>query len=142
VPGEPRYVESIQKLVATLDLKDRVEMLGWVDDTQQLFENATIGVQSSHHEGLSLTLLEQMMAGLAIVATNVGDTSFAIRDRETGLLIAPKSDSQLTDALRECLDSRPLREELGQNAARVALENFSDRSMAQRVLNLLDAGNG
>jgi glycosyltransferase involved in cell wall biosynthesis len=52
------------------------------------------------HGGLSMTLLEQMMAGLPVVATDVGDTSTAVEEGVTGYLIPAKDEDALVAALR------------------------------------------
>lgn len=128
------FEEQTRELIAELKLTDRVEMPGWVSDTPALYQSAAIGVQTSHTEGLSMTLLEQMMAGLAIVATDVGDTSVAIENDLTGLLIPQQDEGALKDALRRLITDTSLRRRLGQTARTQAVERFTLDAMADRVL--------
>lgn len=72
-PRHQWYFDQTRELIRDLDLGDRIEMPGWIDDLPAIYRRVAIGVQTSNTEGLSMTLLEQMMAGLAIVATDVGD---------------------------------------------------------------------
>jgi glycosyltransferase involved in cell wall biosynthesis len=75
-----------------------------------------------------------MMAGLAIVATDVGDTAVAIEHEKTGLLIPPKDEAALTTALRRLITDPALRQRLGAAAREKALAEFSLDAMARRVL--------
>ncbi len=127
------YGKQAEDLHRELNLQDCVEMLGWVDGIDELLQRANIGVQTSLFEGLSLTLLEQMMAGLAMVATDVGDTAVAVKDGETGLLIQPEDEQALTDALRKVITDIDLRRTLSANAHASAMETFSMTAMSKRT---------
>ena len=130
---EQDFMNETRRLIDEHDVADRVSMPGWVHNTLDLMRGAQIGVQTSLSEGLSLTLLEQMMAGLAIVATDVADTSVAIEDGATGLLIPEQDDDALIDALRRVIADRDLRQTLGENARRRAIERFSIEACATRT---------
>ena len=127
------YGKQADDLHRDLNLDGVVDMLGWVDGIDDLLTQANIGVQTSLFEGLSLTLLEQMMAGLAVVATDVGDTAVAVKDGDTGLLIQPEDEPALTDALRKVITDIDLRRRLSANAHASAMETFSMTAMSKRT---------
>lgn len=129
------YQVETRALIERLGLSDVVHMLGYVPDEQlkELMLSASIGVQTSHTEGLSIALMEQMMRGLAIVATDVGDTSVALQDGGCGLLIPPKNVDRLAGGLRQVLTDSELREHLGRAARQRALECYSWQRMAERA---------
>lgn len=133
------YVKQIKQTREQLRLEPIVEMPGWVDDVDALLPRANVGVQTSRQEGLSLTLLEQMMAGLAVVATDCGDTAVAVRDGDTGLLIPSEDESALTVALRKVITDPSLRRRLGEQARAAAMDRFSMNAMARRVIEELPA---
>ncbi|MEW6197165.1 MAG: glycosyltransferase family 4 protein [Planctomycetota bacterium] len=126
--------EQVRGGVQNRGLNEIVSLPGWVADMSALLGDAAIGVQTSHTEGLSLTLLEQMMAGMAVVATDVGDTAVAVRDGETGLLIPPGDEDALTAALRRLIVDIELRTRLGHAARELVLREFSVEVMARRAL--------
>lgn len=130
-------LEETKQLSRALGVDGIIEMPGWVEDPTRLLvmgaAGQTVGVQTSLTEGLSLSLLEMMSAGLAIVATDVGDTSAAIEDGVTGLLIPPGDESALTAALRRVMSDAALRLRLGANARELAVEEFSIHAMARRA---------
>ncbi len=133
-PDREWLVNDIKKLAKKEGIEKKIEFLGWIDDTAKLIRNVDIAVQTSHHEGLSMSLLEQMMAGLAIIATDVGDTSVAIENNKTGLLIKPKNKEQLTNALRTLIKDKNLRKKLGTCARKKAIEEFSLKKMAKKAV--------
>ena len=130
------YFQETRELVSALRLKDRVALPGFVPDTgmPSYFAKAHVGVQTSRSEGMSIAVMEQMMAGLAIVATDVGDTAVAIRNEETGLLIPPGDDESLAAALRRLFMDDDLRRRLGRAAREEALRRFSIEAMTDRAI--------
>lgn len=136
IPSTQWYFDQTKELVAKLGLSDTVRTPGFLDDQAMhaLSTRSQIAVQTSHTEGLSIALLEQMMAGMAIVATDVGDTSSAIRDGENGLLVPAHDQKALEDALRRLLNDPALRRRLGAAARASALSTYSLEAVADRAL--------
>ncbi len=128
------FRDECHALAEKLGVSDIVSMPGWVDDIYPLLRQSHIGVQTSHMEGLSLTLQEQMMAGLAVVATDVGDTREAVKNEQTGMLIRAKDDAALVASLRRLITDRNLRRALGQKAREHALAERSVRKSGEEAL--------
>ena len=132
------FEDDLRRCVRDAGLDDVVAFPGWVPDLSEHLMDAAIAVQTSHTEGLSMALLEQMMAGLAVIATDVGDTSRAIVGREVGVLIRPRSEPELTAALRDLIGSPDSRRRLGESARALAVERFSTAAVVDRVLILAE----
>jgi glycosyltransferase involved in cell wall biosynthesis len=130
------YMAEVKALIDRLGLVDVVSTPGFVvgDELQNLLSTAEIAVQTSHTEGLSIALLEQMMSGLAIVATDVGDTESAIENGISGLLVPPKDEDALADALRRLLSDLVQRQRIAEAAREHAVEYYSIQAMASRAL--------
>ena len=71
-----------------------------------------------------------MLAGLPVVATDVGSVAEAVQDGETGLLVPPDDVQALNEALHTLLDDPDLRRKLGDAGRARALE-FSPARMAR-----------
>jgi glycosyltransferase involved in cell wall biosynthesis len=82
-------------------------------------------VQASYVEGLSLSLLEAMRAGLPIVATDAGSTSFAVRDGIEGLIVPPGDVAALATAVRRIASDAELARRLGGAARERFVSTFS-----------------
>lgn len=131
-PSGRAFEASVRALSAGLG--DPVEFVGWVDRPHVLLSEGGIGVQTSATEGLSMTLLEQMMAGQAIVATDVGDTAIALAGGEAGVLVPPDDEATLKGAVLGLLRDPSLRRRLATAARRRALAEYTCRRMAERCL--------
>jgi glycosyltransferase involved in cell wall biosynthesis len=94
---------------------------GFVTPSHELLDGLDAYVQTSRSEGLSLGLLEAMRAALPIVATDVGATSFAVRDEREALLVPPRDLEALVSALVRLRENPQLCRQLG-DAARARFE--------------------
>ncbi|GAC1574696.1 MAG: glycosyltransferase family 4 protein [Candidatus Elarobacter sp.] len=99
-----------------------VRFVGYVRAVAIYLAGLDIFAQTSHSEGLSLALLEAMRAALPIVATDVGATSYALRDQREALLVPPYDANALVHALVRLRDDPALRQRLG-DAARARFES-------------------
>ena len=82
-------------------------------------------VQSSYVEGLSLSLLEAMRAGLPIVATDAGSTRAAIRDGIEGIVVPVGDPDAIGRAVTTLARDPSLRATLGRSARAKFLTHFS-----------------
>jgi glycosyltransferase involved in cell wall biosynthesis len=136
IPSTQWYFDQTRELIASSGLEGVVRAPGFVSDDgmKTIMAEAQIGVQTSHTEGMSIALMEQMMAGLAIIATDVGDTACAIRHEENGLLVPAKDPAALEAALRRLLADPELRRRLGRAARETAVRDFSLDAVSDRAL--------
>lgn len=99
--------------IARCDLSSRVTLLGARNDVTSILRICDIGVLSSVSEGLPMALLEYGQAGLATVATDVGQCAETLDSGRTGILIPPSSPAPLAEALIRLLRSPQNRIQLG-----------------------------
>src|SRR5206468_1725849 len=69
------------------DLDGAVDLLGYRDDVRGVIAAADVYVNSSISEGISITILEAMAAGLPVVATAVGGTPEVLTGDAGGVLV-------------------------------------------------------
>jgi glycosyltransferase involved in cell wall biosynthesis len=111
-----------------------------IEDYLSVFDVACLTPISN--EGFSNALLEEMAAGLPIVATDVGGNAEAIFNGESGLIIPPGDANAIYQAIYRLYESPELRLRLGENARKRAIEHFNLQLMVskyeQYYQNLLD----
>lgn len=100
---------------------DKLAWLEWAD----------ILVFPSHYEGMPMTLLEAMAAGLPVVATTVGGIPDIVKDGVNGLLVPPGRPAELARAIEKLCRDACLREEFGRRNARAAQDFRIDRYAAK-----------
>ena len=90
--------------------------LGWRDDVQDVLEASDAVVLTSDNEGTPLSLIQAALAGLPVVATDVGSVHDVVLDGETGWLTEPSTD-RLSSALLEMLGDTAEAQRRGREAA-------------------------
>jgi glycosyltransferase involved in cell wall biosynthesis len=105
-----------------------VRFVGHRDDARTLLAACDAYANSSVHEGVSLTILEAMAAGVPVVATAVGGTP-EILDSTCGRLVPARDAAAMADALLDLALSQPLREALGAEARRRVEARFTIERM-------------
>jgi glycosyltransferase involved in cell wall biosynthesis len=128
--GDGSERHALERLTRELGIDRHVRFLGHRDDARQWLDAYDIFVNSSISEGVSLTILEAMGAGLPVVATAVGGTPEVIA-AGTGELVPPRSPAALADALARLGRDPEARRTLGAAArARVAARYTIERMVA------------
>jgi len=95
--------------------KDRIIFTGMVDEVESLVNIFDIGVLSTYTEGISNSIMEYMVLGKPVIATDGGGTKELVLDKETGFLIPPKDPQALLEKLNFLSNSLELRTKLGVN---------------------------
>ncbi|AKB16444.1 glycosyltransferase family 4 protein [Methanosarcina thermophila] len=123
---------NARKLSEILKIKGNVIFTGFVDsnDLKKYYSLCDIYVCPSRLEGFGLTILEAMVAGKPIVATNVGAIPEIIGDY--GLLVNPDNDSELCDAIIRSIDSELSLFKPNLNA----IEKFSWERASKKLLSI------
>lgn len=122
----PGQYEKITNLHQNLKHKERIYLLGerFGADLAEEYKNADIFVLPSHWEGVPMVILEAMSAGLPVVATRVGGIPDVLQEGENGLLIQPKDEKALCEALARLINDDNLRKQMGTQNRVKALKEF------------------
>lgn len=132
--GEGPLLGPMETLAAELGLRDRVHFLRQRMDVPQLLAAAQLSLLVTNWEGLPLSILEAMRAGLPVIATDVAGIGEAIREGETGYLV-PRGDVDVLRArLARLLGDGRLRLSQGQAARARYEQHFTLDQFVERTL--------
>jgi len=132
--GEGPDREALEQLIEASGLQRVVVLTGYRTDVRQLLPAFDVYVNTSVHEGVSLTILEAMAAALPVVATRVGGTPEVVVDQETGLLVPSHGVMQTAAALRSLAGSVSWRRAAGEAGRKRVERHFSLGAMTQAYL--------
>ncbi|MCH8950285.1 MAG: glycosyltransferase, partial [Chloroflexi bacterium] len=76
-------------------------------------------------EGAPTVILEAMLMGLAVIATDVGAVSEIVEDRVTGYVVPPEDPQAIAEATLRLLRDDDLRARMGRAGRKRAMERFS-----------------
>ena len=115
------------------DFPQNVEHLEYsMKDMYKAYEPADIVlVPTRYSEGTSLSCIEGMVSGSAVIATNIGGLPNLIIDHYNGLLISPTA-ADLEKAVSELVDKPALRAELSKNGRAIAKAAFEKQLWEKR----------
>ncbi|WP_415112571.1 glycosyltransferase family 4 protein [Microbacterium sp.] len=89
-------------------------------EVNELYNTATVFVQTSRHEGFCLPILEAMAAGCPVIATDSHGNRDFCRDGENCIIVAQDDDVALAAAIRRLLGDPEERERLAREGLRTA----------------------
>jgi glycosyltransferase involved in cell wall biosynthesis len=119
--------------------KGRVHFPGNIDDAFEFMAALDVFVLASEIEGLPYVVIEAMSQGVPVVATDVGSIAEAVVDGETGIVVPPRDQGALEDALRRLASDPELRARMGERARARFEERFSLGAMVDAHVAVYDA---
>jgi glycosyltransferase involved in cell wall biosynthesis len=128
IAGDGPERETYQALALQLGLSERVEFLGWLNDSglDYLYTQAAFMVVPSRWpEPFGMVGPEAMVRGLPVIAYATGGIQDWLIDGETGLAVSPGDLSSLSQAIRRLLEDPDLRRQMGLRARSWVLEHLS-----------------
>jgi glycosyltransferase involved in cell wall biosynthesis len=85
---------------------------------------------------MSIVILEAMAAGKAILATDVGENIYVIKEAQNGLLIKPGEIEKMTGLLNELINDKERRDKLGSKARQDYEKYYNVQKMLEEYENL------
>jgi len=135
IAGGGALKDELNSHCEKLNLKEHVVFLGQRSDVPALLKAVDLYVNSSLWEGLAISILEAMSAGLPIVATRVGDTPTII-DTTTGILVEAEDADELAQAMAQFLENPSLGQQCGKRAKQRIIEQYSAESWAAKLITI------
>jgi glycosyltransferase involved in cell wall biosynthesis len=132
--GDGPQLDEMKDLATTLGMTDRINFRGFRKDIPEILAQAHIFALISNWEGFPITTLEAMRAGLPIVISDVGGSTEAITEGETGYCIPRGGVMTLRSRLSELVADSNLRLKMGRAARQRYESEFVVENMFRQTL--------
>ena len=130
--GDGPCAMKLHEEAAKLGMNGHVDFLGQCSNIPEVLKGMSVFTLSSTTEGLSMTLLEAMAAGLPIVATDVGGNRELLRPPQCGLVVPARDPRALGRAYIELLLNPQRRAQMGAASRARAVQYFNmDHTLAE-----------
>jgi glycosyltransferase involved in cell wall biosynthesis len=134
VAGQPGTLTSrLEEMIAELSMANAITLLGRRTDVPTLLRAADVFVFPSLFEGMGVTLLEAMAAGLSCITTRQPPMTEIITDGVDGLLVGPRDPPAIARAVIEVANDRARSRRLGQAAQDRIAANFTVERAARQL---------
>jgi glycosyltransferase involved in cell wall biosynthesis len=138
VAGGGREHDRLRDDIERRRLGDTIQLLGPRTDVGMLLAAADAFCLPSRYEGLPVSLLEALEAGLPCVVTAVGGVPALVRDGENALVVPPGQPPQLAQAIERVLGDAALASRLGRMGRLLVREGYSLPAIAARYADLYE----
>jgi len=136
VAGERLESDHAEPVDAT-GVSSNVRLLGYRPDVPDLLRAADIFTLPSHREGMPRSIIEAMMTGLPVIATNIRGSREEVTAGDTGLLVQVDNREELARAIRELSGDSAMRERMGAAGRMRALDLYDEAKVIERQLTRL-----
>lgn len=135
--GDGNEKESLEELVRSLKIEEKVEFVGRVPHEKVLryYQEASVFVLPSLNEGMSNAMLEALAVGLPILATDTGGSKKVISEGQNGYIIKMKDSDDIVEKLEKILSDQELLRKMGENS-RAQAEKMSWENVAKEYFEL------
>jgi glycosyltransferase involved in cell wall biosynthesis len=138
IAGEGEDRPRLEALVRELGVGDRVHLPGHHAEPMVLYEAMDVFALSSLREGLPNVLLEAMALEVPVVATRIAGVPRLVQGGDNGLLVAPGSVEELTQALATLAADAGLRARLAAAGRRTVETRYSFAGRMRKIRALYD----
>jgi D-inositol-3-phosphate glycosyltransferase len=137
--GEEGFGRHLVNLSYELGVQDHVRFLPFTANVAEFMAAIDVFVMPSYSETFGLVLIEAMAMRKPVVATSAGGVPEIVEDGRDGLLIPPRDEKALAEAIDLLLTDSSLRKTLAAHARRDALTRFDTTRCVDQLVLSLDA---
>ncbi|HSR20550.1 MAG TPA: glycosyltransferase family 4 protein [Anaerolineales bacterium] len=139
IAGDGPQLKPLQQRALREGLAARVHWIGWKSSQALIreYQEASLFLFPSRHEGMPNAVLEAMASGLPVIATRIAGNEELVVPGETGLLVPPGDAQALQDALRSLLQDGTARERMGRAGQARVSHAYSWTTVSRQYEHLL-----
>ncbi len=133
--GEGEEKAMLMAIADELGISRQVKFRGYLENIPEFLTGLDLFISSSLWEGLPTAILEAIVAGVPVLATDIAGNRELIQDRKTGWLVQPADAHTLARAILHAYHNPELRQQFALEARRI-LPQFSIQNVAEQYAQL------
>lgn len=138
--------ELLEQQIVQSGISDAARLLGFIPDEELRFYlraadvlvMPSIADQTGDTEGLGVPLLEAMINGTPVIASDIGGITDIVKDKITGLLVPPGNAETLAASIVRLAEDSKLRQHLIEEGYALVNGEFSWKHIAQESLQVFE----
>ena len=123
--GEGPMMHAIEAKIKKYQLDDKFKLLGSLDNMQNFYNSIDLYLNTSHHEGIPVTIIEAMSHGIPVVAPAVGGLPEVVEHGKTGRLVKKRTAAEFARIIDKMISDSEAMAFTGKNARQRARKYFS-----------------
>jgi glycosyltransferase involved in cell wall biosynthesis len=138
--GTPEYEAEIQALIAAAGMKDRTQMVGFIEGKQKdlFIQGADLFALTSHSENFGLAVLEALVVGTPVLVTPGVALATIVKDHHLGYVADLDLDAIIT-VLDRYLSEPDLAKVMGEYARQFVIDNYNWDKIAKDLIQVYQA---
>ncbi len=137
--GEGEERRNLEKIIEKYNLENRVFLVGFLENAKEYLRAFDIFTLTSIKEGLPYTILEAGLAGLPIIASNVGGMPDIIDNGINGVLVDKTNVGQISKIIEFMIKNPDQRKSFGLKLQQKIEKEFSLKQMLSKTLHLYNS---
>ncbi|MFH1332018.1 MAG: glycosyltransferase family 4 protein [archaeon] len=128
ITAKGNYRPELEKLANKLKLNNHVVFTGEIPrkNMPEYYSMADVFVMPSFKEGLGFSAAEAMACETPVVASNVGGISDTVIHNKTGIMVEPRKERAIAEAIIKLLEDKKLAKKLAENGRKHVMQNFEE----------------
>ncbi|MFH1458941.1 MAG: glycosyltransferase family 4 protein [Candidatus Omnitrophota bacterium] len=132
IVGDGPLESELKRMARIYNIEDKVIFAGFRDDVADIISISDVIVLPSLSEGFPLVILEAMSMAKPVVATDVGDVKFLVKDTETGVCVKPAQTNQIQAAINKILTNPNLAQEMANQGKKLVNREYKIENMIEK----------
>lgn len=130
---DQNLVSYMSKYIKRHQLQKFVHIHSFIENPYPIFNSANLILVTSKNEAFGRTILEAMLLGKPVIATNAGGVPEIIKDGENGILYTPGNSSELAEKIEILINKPRLQKFLSDNALISVHDRFSNYNYSENL---------
>lgn len=136
IAGQGSEQKSLENLIKRLNLKDRVQLSGYLADQNSFLSSIDLYVQPSKTEGFGLAVVGAMLAGKPVLVSPAGSLPELVVNKKTGFVLDDLRESTIANYLDDLSSSvqQPRLKEIARKGQKSAQQKFKVEAFVKNTV--------